>query len=286
MKYVTALTTWCRIRGLANPRHDPDTGLNDDSFFAVCHGLKKKMGIKPPTRYPVTIWHLTILKKWAQRMLPRLQSLNIIAATQLAFVALLRIGEFTSEGKLNPLKHAQRADVTFLPNQENPTSVQVRIKVAKGDQFRHGSFQSFGRAADPSLCPVLALKELFDQDPQPLDRPLFNFNNDTDPRRETATPSARSKFTKLCSHLFAAAGVSDMYLKAHSFRQGGASALLAAGAPTWMVKTIGRWRSDSWQLYAFTDTRVIERWSTAMFSVPSTPVDYVKRPPRRVIGYF
>jgi hypothetical protein len=274
------------VRGLPNPRHNPATGLTDDSFFAVCHGLKKKMGVAQPTRYPVTLWHLRILKQTAQRILPRLQALNIIAATQLAFAALLRIGEFTSEGKLNPLRHAQRGDVTFLPNQANPTTAQVHVKVSKGDQFRTGAFQTFGLAADSELCPVLALKALFDQDPQPSDKPLFNFNNDTNPHRDTASPSARSKFTKLCSQLFAVAGVSDMYLKAHSFRQGGASALLAAGAPTWMVKTMGRWRSDSWQLYAFTDTRVIERWSQAMFSVPSTPVDYVKRPPRRVIGYF
>jgi hypothetical protein len=76
-----------------------------------------------------------------------------------------------------------------------------------------------------------------------------------------------------------------MYLKTHSFRQGGATALLAAGAPEWIIKTMGRWRSDSWQIYAFTDPRALSFWSTAMNGQSNTPVDYDRRPPKRIMDY-
>ena len=40
-------------------------------------------------------------------------------------------------------------------------------------------------------------------------------------------------------------------IKMHSFRQGGATAALAAGCPTWMLEIIGRWKSDAWKAHAF-----------------------------------
>jgi hypothetical protein len=283
--YITALAAWCKARGGIDPRLDATTGLTDARYFRFYRGLKRSMGVPKPIRFPVTLWHLAMLRAAAYRWLPRLQAANMIAATHLAFAGLLRISEFTSPADLNPLKHAQRRDVVFVPNMANPTHVLFTVKVSKTDQFRQSCVLTIARAADPDRCPVLALRALFTADVQPPSAPLFNFNPDRMPGRCAGASASRAKFTKLCSSLFAYAGINDMYLKPHSFRQGGATALLAAGAPSWVIRTMGRWRSDCWQIYAHHNGEEIASFSGAMFAGATTPIDYITAPPRRVMDY-
>lgn len=280
MAYVIALCAWCKTRGRPDPRNTAD-GVVHDGYFSLCHGLKRAMGDPPPTRYPVTLWHTDKLHVAAHQMLPHKQCANMQAATKLAFALLLRVSEFTTEGQHDPTRHASRSDVTFLPNIDNPITAHVLIKYSKMDQLGKGCVLVASRAANPDRCPVLALQKLFRVDPQPPGAPLFNFNADAAPTRS----ATRTRFSKVCNQLFAFAQVDSMFLKAHSFRQGGATALLAAGAPEWVVKVMGRWKSDCWHAYAFTDPQHIATWSCHMHSLAATPVDYHANPPKRIMDY-
>jgi integrase len=156
-------------------------------------------------------------------------------------------------------------DVTFLPTFDNPTHAIVNIKVSKTAQFRTVPSLRAERADDPERGPVLALKHLFTCDPQPGSASLFNFQPDSTrraPASRQGSPATRTAFVKLCNDMFLYTDVNSMHLKPHSFRQGGATALLAAGAPEHIIKTMGRWRSDCWQSYAFTDPAIIARWAS------------------------
>lgn len=285
MGYVSALASWCKVRGRPDPRQHVTLGGTHGGFFALCRGLKRQLGATRPTRYPITEWHLWKLTAAAWTLLPPQQCLNFIAAIRLAFSALLRVGEFTTKGALDPLVNPQRRDVKFFPSLEEPQYCTVMIKQSKIDIFRSTTVLRIDRADDTDRCPVLALQRLYQQDPQPPTASLFNFRHDAHRATPTASPAPRSQFVHLCNELFAYARVPSMYLKTHSFRQGGATALLAAGAPEWIIKTMGRWRSDSWQIYAFTDPRALSFWSTAMNGQSNTPVDYDRRPPKRIMDY-
>lgn len=287
MLYITALAQWCKARGRPDPRHDPRTQRTHIGFFAVCRGLKRELGAPRPTRYPVTMWHMGVLIKAAGQLLPPRQAANIKAATLLAFGAMTRVGEITTPGQtLDPTRHALRSDIEFVPAFGQPKFMRFHIKVSKCDQFRETCTVTVAAAADPSRCPVRAMHRLFQCDPQPQDAPLFNFNKDSDPRRETPGAARVDKFRKLCSDLFEFAGVQDMgHLRTHSFRQGGATALLAAGAPTWVIKVMGRWKSDAWHAYACVDVDQLRIWSTRMFMGSAEPVDYAAHPPQRIMDY-
>ena len=52
----------------------------------------------------------------------------------------------------------------------------------------------------------------------------------------------------------------------HSFRKGGATALLAAGVDIATIKYLGRWRSMAWLLYASVSDNSLERAAQALAS--------------------
>ena len=56
----------------------------------------------------------------------------------------------------------------------------------------------------------------------------------------------------------------------HSFRQGGATAALSAGCPTWMLEILGRWKSTAWKRYAFLGTEKAHALIKAMATAPET----------------
>ena len=71
--------------------------------------------------------------------------------------------------------------------------------------------------------------------------PLFPFQS-----RRLLT---RSAVVNLLRDATRQAGLTYNSLKGHSFRIGAASTAAAAGLPDWLIKVLGRWSSDCYQLY-------------------------------------
>lgn len=281
MAYITALCTFCKQKRWPNPRMD-ELGNPDNRVFWIMRGLKRSMSVggTATTRYPVTLYHIHHLLLGAMA-LPQTQRANFKAAILLAFFGLLRVSEFTTDATVDVDRHALRRDIVFLPNIATTTHINFNIKASKCDQFREGVTITIPATHDHSTCPVRALQWLYTTDPQPADHPLFDFRRDGSPNRKTT----RSSFTALCNSLFTSQGISSMHLKPHSFRQGGATALVKAGAPPSIIKVIGRWKSDAWLAYCFTDTTEINSWLQRIATAPPTFVDYEVTQPKRAIDY-
>ena len=63
------------------------------------------------------------------------------------------------------------------------------------------------------------------------------------------------------------AGLPYQSLKGHSFRIGAASGAAAAGLPDWLIKVMGCWSSDCYQLYIRTPIPTIESVAPRMANI-------------------
>ncbi|PHR10093.1 MAG: hypothetical protein COB29_01170, partial [Sulfitobacter sp.] len=90
-------------------------------------------------------------------------------------------------------------------------------------------------------------------------------------QRHEPVHASRSNFTKAVNACLHIQGIDTTTVKMHSFRQGGASAALAANCPTWMLEIVGRWKSTAWKRYAFLGTDRAKALIKAMANAPETP---------------
>ena len=95
----------------------------------------------------------------------------------------------------------------------------------------------------------------------PCPAPLFYF--------QSGVLLTRWSVTKLLRDSACSAGLPYRSPKGHSFRIGAASTAAAAGSPDWLIKVLGRWSSDCYQLYIRTPESVLLSAVPRMASVSS-----------------
>ena len=185
----------------------------------------------------------------------------IWAAFTLAFFAFLRCSEFIYPGvySFSSKFNLTEECIRFCPGLACPQRFLVTLKSSKTNSFRAG--QSLVIVRCPSLlCPVLAMEQYFLLAKTHLG-PLFYF--------QSGCYLTRSSVTHLLQDSARSAGLVDESLQAHSFRIGVASAAAAVGLPDWLIKVLGRWSSDCYQLYICTPELVLLSAAPKMASVLS-----------------
>jgi len=183
----------------------------------------------------------------------------IWAAFTLAFFAFLRYSEFTYPGvdRFSSKFNLTKEYVTFCPSLACPQCLLVTFESSKMDSFRAG--QSLSVARCPSLlCPVSAMQQYFLLANPPLG-PLLYF--------QSGCYLTRSSVMHLLRDSARSAGLPHESLKGHSFRIGAASAAAAAGLPDWLIKVLGCWSSDCYQIYIRTPESVLLSAAPKMASV-------------------
>ena len=156
-----------------------------------------------------------------------------------AFFGLLRINEYASAG----LRHRHvrltdgGVDITILSSKTMQHPVTVSVAARPGDP----------------LCPVSAYHGLIrighlQRVPQDADTPLFLSFLTADQGFE---PTGAEEFTRHLRFLLSAAvpAADPARYAGHSFRRGGATAMLIAGVPPAVIQRHGRWQSDTWRQY-------------------------------------
>ena len=213
-------------------------------------GIKSSLGIAKRARFPITI---SILLQIYAKLKP-FQSLDtdssmLWAAFTLAFFVFLHSSEFTCNGKFDIQSHLTKSDVRFYPNIVQPVSFEIVIKKSKTDPFRETAKLTIAKS-NSTVCAVTALRDYLLQTTSSVaTQPLFQFSDGRHLTRSSLTNNLRV-LLKIC-------GFDSTCYASHSFRIGAATTAGAAGLPDWLIKVLGRWKSDVYQSYIRTPKETI-----------------------------
>ena len=222
-------------------------------------GIKSHLGIAKRSRYPITVSVLhSIYKKLNPFCSLDTDSSMLWASFTLAFFGFLRSSEFTCNGKFDIQIHLSRSDISFYPNIFHPTSFEIVIKKSKTDPFRETATLTIGKS-NSTVCAVTALQDyMLQTSSRQPSLPLFQFMDGRNLTRISLTNNLRA--------LLQVCGLDSANFASHSFRIGAATTAGAAGLPDWLIKVLGRWRSDAYQSYIKTPKDTLLQVPTTLAS--------------------
>ena len=155
-------------------------------------------------------------------------------------------------------------------------TVGVTLRSFKTDSFRLSQSLIIARTAS-QIYAVTAMQHYF-HCAVPPSLPLFSF--------QFGRLLTRSAVISLPRDIVRLVGLPFHSLKGHTFRIGAASTAAAVGLPDWLIKIMGRWSSDCYQLYigttslsaAFCGPKNGQRYSVnnALFCLQRAYVDFFK----------
>ena len=242
-KYVSGVQAWHERRfgiRLAG-------GLKLTRLPAMLKGMTRKQGGRRPRKLRRGV-RPRVLARAMRRCLGNgtAQEANWAAALTVAFCGLLRAAEFAigDKARFVPAECLTRADVQ-IRSRRGRRYVVLMMRPCKNDKVEQGKtvpllLPAGGRFLDP----VAALERLFELDPVPKEEwattPLF---------REDGKAITTRRTRAVVKALMAAVGEDPNLYGGHSLRIGGASAALAQHVPEVVIRAMGRWSSDIYQVY-------------------------------------
>ena len=140
--------------------------------------------------------------------------------------------------------------LTLIP----PSTIRLHIRKAKSDPFGNGIFIFLGKTGC-HLCPVSAVLNYMARRPQG-EGPLLRWGD--------RSPLRQDRFVQAVKAILRDAGFDPSHYSGHSFRIGAASSAAARGIPDHLIKTLGRWRSEAYQLYVRTPPSTLAAMSSRL----------------------
>ena len=190
---------------------------------------------------------------------------NIDAAFKLAFAGFLCMGEFTHT---RAREGAQSFTTTGLTRSDVTLSSDhaiVRPKRSKTDKMHQGVNILVASTGD-SNCPVIALKNFIQADPQPSSAPLFRLDEGG---------FSRDALIKVLKSRLQTAGIPSSHYSGHSFRRGAAQHAKDNGLLDEHIQQLGRWSYNTFRLYFKTPqselyrlNRAFQTGESLQFSLP------------------
>ena len=246
----------------------------------LANSLKGLVDLFPCTRrdrHPITPQNFSFWKAQGGWHAPHNINATVCVATM--FCGLLRSCEAVPQSRASWLAdrgRLTRASVRFFPSLENPQYCHLAIaprKQGSKDAYNEENplVSWFDPAAPVNMC--YELQQLFLRDPVPKKdwprTPLFRDSRHPDPFQ----PLLYKQLLAAVKALATAASLEPQNYGTHSLRIGGASALLAAGAPENVIQAMGRWSTDIHRLYSRANAPDLYRWSLAMGRAHVDPLE-------------
>ena len=166
---------------------------------------------------------------------------NLWCAALAAYCGLLRSSEYSIKKETQP--PPMRDGEIKEGHNDYGDFVELYIGRSKGDQFGAGARTTVAAADnDEDMCLVRAVRHMRSRFPK----------QGKDPAAFEEAPGKTLQYhtmTKLLRRVAVKLKMNKSWVGTHSLRAGGASALSRQGAPPWLIKAIGRWKSDAYEGY-------------------------------------
>ena len=216
----------------------------DDAWVTQARTIARKEGThhRRPLRAPVSFEHLHVLRKAIDISTPLGAAMWATATT--TFFGCRRLGETTvkTRSSFDPLRNITRStQIQFRSTVNGYTSVSVRIPWTKTTKQEGASIILTSR--DDELCPIAALRNhLTINGNCPPDMSLFAYQE-----LNSWHHMFRDSFLSFVNKIWRTTSLD--HVSGHSFRIGGAVALLLAGVSPEIVAATGGWTSLAFLLY-------------------------------------
>ena len=224
-------------------------------LYMLLRAIKRNTGLhQRKKRLPITITTLRQLATYLQQSsYHHTDKLMLFTAATTAFIGFLRSAEFvsTTTKSFDPAFTLQYSDAI-----QKDSRIHITIKGSKTDPFRHGCTIRLS-PTNTDICPVTTLTKFLATHPTKTG-PLFTFTD-----RSYLTRRRLNKFIR------DALPSTQSGYSSHSFRIGAATTAAAAGTPSWLIKQLGRWNSDCFNIYIRIPDSTIDN---AMKSLTETPL--------------
>lgn len=225
---------------------------NMQRLHILLRGIKRSNITESKPRHPITGSILKALCEHLDKgLFGHFTDVMLKTVYITAFFGFLRCGEFTFSDQFNPQVNLCVADLKL---NGNPST--LHLKQSKTDPFRKGvDIQLFCNGS--TICPQCQLKEYM-----AIRSEMFPITCGTDPlfAIQDGSPLSRNKFLDLLRLTFQAANIPYQHYSGHSFRIGAATSASATSLiEDHMIKTLGRWSSDSYCRYIRTPISAIHK---------------------------
>lgn len=197
------------------------------------------------------------------------------AAMATGFCALLRGGEFALQRgeAFDPINHLTREDLKFFRDEKGVLYASLQLRVLKSEESLRGKkHQLVLREGGSLLDPVRELWRMVSGDPVPVEdratTPLF--------RHASGKAITVEEVRDTVKRLMAAVGCDPACFGAHSLRIGGATAALAANVDPSVIRAMGRWASDAFEIYTRLTKEAAVRFTTVIGSTAFHDVERIQ----------
>ena len=235
--YSAALRTWFTQKGWPDPVER--NGIKDPSFRLLLMGIRRA-SVKQlrPQRTPITMPRLIrFVDAIATLRISKLERVRLRAIFLLAFWGLFRASELCKDPKNSMF--LRRRDVAIYNTNEGHKYIKLKLRKTKTTQYKPTSVYIY--ANNTKYCAVAAVAKFIKlTKTQTRSSHFFSLG--------TLVMSSKY-FNLLIKSLASRLQLNPKFYSSHCLRAGGATAATNSGVPPHVIKQMGRWSSNCFELY-------------------------------------
>ena len=217
-----------------------------------------------PTKKQRKPWLFDIFVKWQEEMPiddTNLEDVTVWTAALIMFWSLARGSEVVTNSACRPSKYRT---LRWKNVHLHKTHASIRLVTAKNDIYHDGADLLLPQLKNKKFCPVHWLAVLANLQARHLPSNkqgwLFPLTPDS--------PLAMDYFRRRIKTVLAFLGFNPDDFNTHSFRIGGATELFRRGVNPDVIKKLGRWKGDTYEMYTRPDAATCALWARVITTKP------------------